>query len=124
MPLKVLIGPIAAATIVTAFWFAAMWRGHQMERGGGKLPRRYEAAFYAYLVVLGLTYYLTQGRALTTGPELFGAALLAEGLGIVVTYTLVQSLTPPRGAPWKDRAIKAVFAVVLTGGLVAAVLTT
>lgn len=124
MPFKVLIGPIAAATIVTAFWFAAMWRGHQIERGGGKLPRRYEAAFYAYLGALGLTYYLIHGRTLATGPEIFGAALLAEGLGIVVTYALVQALAPARGAPWKDRAVKATFAVILTGGLVAAVLTT
>ena len=56
MPLKLLIGPIAAATIVTAFWFAAMWRGHQHQQRDGKMPLRFN---------LGLAAILSFGSATT-----------------------------------------------------------
>lgn len=116
-----LIGPIATATIVTAFWFAVMWRGHQMERGGGKLPRRYELAFFAYLAVIGLNLYALRSAKITTGLELFGAALVGEGMGIVVTFAVVQTFILSRGQPWRDRAFPVVatlFLVFLVGGAV------
>ena len=122
LTLAKLIGPIAAATVITAFWFAAMWRGHQLERNGGSLPLSYQAAFFGYLAVAGLIFYLTRDRPLVTGLDLFGAALVSEGLGIVITYGLVHAFVLSRGQPWSERATPMFFAILLTGGMFAAVL--
>lgn len=122
MPLKLLIGPIAAATIVTAFWFAAMWRGHQMERGGGKLPRRYEIGFFGYIAALGLFIYFRADISSAKGLDLFGVALAAEGLGIVVTFALVQAFVLSLGRPWRERATPIALSLLLAGGMTAATL--
>ena len=124
LTLGTLIGPIAAATIVTAFWFAAMWRGHQLERNEGRLPWPYQIAFFGYMAVAGLILYLIRDRQLATGLDLFGAAIVAEGLGIVVVYALLHAFVLSRGRPWSERAFPIIAAVMLTGGMLAAVLTT
>ena len=122
LSLQTLIGPIAAATVVTAFWFAAMWRGHQLERNGGRLPWPYQGAFFGYLAVGGLIFYLTWDKPLATGLDLFGAALVSEGLGIVITYALLHAFVLSRGRPWSERATPMFFAVLLAGGMLATVL--
>lgn len=124
LTLGTLIGPIAAATIVTAFWFAAMWRGHQAEKQRGKPTWQYEAGLYGYMAAAGLIFYLTGGKQLATGLDLFGAALVSEGLGIVIVYALLHAFVLSRGRPWAERAFPILAAVMLTGGMLAAVLTT
>lgn len=119
-----LIGPIAAATIVTVFWFAAMWRGHQMERGGMKLPRRYAVALFGYIAALGLVVYFMQGVKISTGIELFAATLAGEGLGIVVVMMLVEAFILSRGRRWSDRAMPIVFGLLLASCMFATVFTT
>lgn len=123
MPLKQLIGPIAAATIVTAFWFAAMWRGHQHERHGGKLPWPYGVAFFGYLVMAGVILYALRDGALTTGLSLFAAALVSEGLGVAVTALIVQTFIIGRGQPWSERVFPIIGTVFLTVVVVGAMLT-
>lgn len=117
MPLKALIAPIAAATIVTAFWFAAMWRGYQIERGGQKLPAQYQAALFGYIGALGLITYLRADTPLSKGLDVFVAALAGEGLGIIVTFALVQIFVFGRGQPWRERLFP-IFGTLFLAGLV------
>ncbi|MCJ2102396.1 hypothetical protein [Methylobacterium sp. E-046] len=57
LTLAKLIGPIAAATILNAFWFAAVWRGHQYERRQGKMPWQFDLALGAYIAAAGVALY-------------------------------------------------------------------
>ncbi|MCJ2025178.1 hypothetical protein [Methylobacterium sp. J-067] len=120
MPLKVLIGPIAAATIVTVFWFTAMWRGHQNERRRGKPTWQYELGLIGYISALGLFVYLRSDLRAASGLDIFGIALAGQGLGIVVVFALVQTFVLSSGQTWKQRAfpifgtLLLVFMVVAT----------
>ncbi|MCJ2052622.1 hypothetical protein [Methylobacterium sp. J-070] len=123
MPLNQLIAPIAAATIVTAFWLAAMWRGHQHERGGKRLPWPYEAGLVGYILAVGAFVYFRASLPSTRAFDLFGIAVAAEGLGIVITYALLQAFVLSRGRPWSERATPMFFAIVLTTGVIGAIFT-
>jgi hypothetical protein len=118
-----LIGPIAAATILNVIMFALAWRGHRQEREQGKPPRLYEAGLVGYMIAAGLILYVLLEGLLTTGLELFGAALMSEGLGVVITYTFVHAFVLSRGRPWCKRAFPIAASVLLTAGAFAAVLT-
>jgi len=124
MLLKQLIAPIAAATIVNVILFALAWRGHRQEKRQGKPPWPYEAGLVGYMLVAGAILYMTREGLLTSGLELFGAAMVSEGLGVGVTYTLVHAFILSRGRPWSERAFPIVASVFLTAGAFAAVLTT
>lgn len=100
-----------------------MWRGHQIEQSNGKVPRWYGVGLYGYLAAMGLTLYFVMLQPLTTGLELFGAALVSEGLGIIVTATLVEAFISSRGRPWKERAFPMIGALFLAAVVGATVLT-
>lgn len=114
MPLKVLFGPIATATVITAFWFAAMWRGHQTERKRGKPTWQYELGLMGYISALTLFFYLRSDVRAPNGLDIFGMALAAEGMGVGVTIALVQAFVLSRGKPWKERAPSIAGALFLT----------
>ncbi|MCJ2101989.1 hypothetical protein [Methylobacterium sp. E-046] len=124
LTLAKLIGPIAAATIVTVFWFALMWRGHRTEKARGKPTWQYEVGLFGYIAAVTLFAYLRLGSASTSGLDLFGTALAAEGLGIGVAYTLLHAFVQSRGRPWSERAFPVVASLFLVGVVFATVLTT
>ena len=123
LTLAKLIGPIAVATILNVFLFAGLWRGHQRERREGKLPNAYWGALVAYMAAIGLYAYLHGERAISSGVDLFAAATASEAMGALVTYGLVYSFVLSRGRPWSERAVPMFFAVILTAGMIGAILT-
>lgn len=124
MTIEQLVGPAAAATIVNAVWFAVIWRGHQHERRQGKMPWQFDLALGGYIAANGLALYLSMHRPLASGLDLFSALFVSESAGVVITYGLVHAFVLTRGQPWRERAFPIGLAVMLTGGMFAAVLTT
>lgn len=112
-----LFPPIAAATIVTAVLFALMWRSYQTERKTGEVPGSHIAAGILYAGGLSLFLYLRQDAPLRGYPDLFGAAMVGEAFGVVVTFALVQAFVVMRGRPWRERAFPAVASVAFTTAL-------
>ena len=119
-----LIGPITAATVVTVMIVALLWRGHRSEKQYGKPTWQHEAGFVAYMAAIGLFGYLRLDHASTGGLDLFGTAMAGEAFGIVIVYALLHAFVLSRGRPWSERAFPIFAAVMLTGGMLAAVLTT
>lgn len=124
LTLSQFLGPIAAATIVTVFWFALMWQGHRAEKLRGKPTWQYEAGLFGYMIALGIFAYLRLGQAGTGGLDLFGTALVGEGLGISIAYTLLHAFVQSRGRPWSERAFPVVASLFLVGVVFVAVITT
>ena len=122
LTLETLIGPVAAATILNAIWFAVIWRGHQYERRQGKMPWQFDLALGAYIAANGLAFYITKSGALTTGSALFGAAFVSETTGVVIVYALLWGFVFTRGQSWRERAFPIGLSVMLTGGMIAATL--
>lgn len=115
-----LIGPIAAATILNAFWFAFIWRGHQHERRQGKMPWQHDLALGAYIAAAGAALYLTKSKPLTTGLDIFGAAFASELLGAVIVYGLLWGFVFTRGQPLRERLFPMGCSLMLAAGMLAA----
>ncbi|MDP4006512.1 hypothetical protein [Methylobacterium sp. NEAU K] len=124
LTLGALIGPIATATIINVVLFAGLWRGHQRGRHEGRLPGAYWASLVAYMGAVGLYAYLHGQQPVSSGLDLFAAAVASEAAGVVITYGIVYSFILSRGRPWSERAWPMVCALVLTAGMIGAIFTT
>ena len=120
LTLAKLIGPFAAATILNAFWFAAVWRGHQYERRQGKMPWQFDLALGAYIAAAGVALYFTKSKVLSTGLDLFAAAFASELLGAVIVYGLLWGFVFTRGQTWRERAFPIGGSLFLAGVMIAA----
>lgn len=124
IPLNHLFPAVAAATVATVLIVALLWRGHRTEKQRGKPTWQYEAGLLGYMAALGLFAYFRLNHASARGLDLFGTAMAGEGLGIVIVYALLHAFVLSRGQPWSERATSMFFAVLLTGGMLAAILAT
>lgn len=124
MLLSALIPPIAAATIVNVFLFAASWRAHQVELRTGKTPWPLQIGFIAYALCLGGFVYLTGDTPLRGGFSLLMAALAAQAGGGVIVYALLHAFLFSRGQRRRERAFAMGLALMLTGGMFAALFAT
>lgn len=111
MTLTDLFPPIAAATVVSAFLFAGMWRASQIERARGAAPWYLVVGGLAYLGALSLFWYLRNGDPLRSGFDVFGAAMIGECGGVFITFAILHAALFSRGQKRSDRG----FAVVVAG---------
>jgi hypothetical protein len=113
--LTTLYPPIAAATIINVFLFALMWRGSQIEKRTGKPPWPMILGLLAYGGSLACFFYVRNSHPLQDWPDLFGAALIGEAMGVVVTFGILNAFIFSRGQKKAERAAAFAGAVFLTG---------
>ncbi|MCJ2063237.1 hypothetical protein MKK63_11000 [Methylobacterium sp. J-088] len=123
MTVSSLYPPIAAATIINVALFALAWRGHQAEARSGKAPWWLGFGAAAYAAFGALLVYLRRGQPIASSADLFGAAMVGEAMGALITYGLVYSFVLSKGRPWADRAIPMVASLFFVVIAVAAVFT-
>ncbi len=122
MTATALLPPIAAATVLNCFLFALAWRGNQAEHRTGETSWLLGAIIMGYSLALGGFFYLHRDAPLLTGFERFMAAVAAECFGGLVVFALLHAFVQTRGQPWRDRAFPIFVSLMLTGGIIAALI--
>jgi glucan phosphoethanolaminetransferase (alkaline phosphatase superfamily) len=89
--------PIALATVINAFAFALMWRGHKAELRAGEPPGWFILFLLAYIGTLGAFAYFKRDAPLTSGRDYFMVAMIGEAFGILVTFGIIRALYYTRG---------------------------
>lgn len=115
MTAATLAPPIAVATILNVFLFAAAWRGTQIERATGKDPWWLGLGIFLYAVLIGSYMYFTRGQPLTGYLDYFLAAIVGQSVGGVAVYSILNALYFSRGQPRANRASVFLFAAFITG---------
>lgn len=115
MPLLQLLPPIALATIVNVFLFALAWKQHQAELRTGKYSWPLLVGTTLYGSSIGAFLYLRMDKPVGSHLDHFMMALVAEAMGALVTYGLLNALVLTKGKLIGDR----VFYLVASLGLLA-----
>ncbi|MGU3536822.1 hypothetical protein [Methylobacterium sp. A54F] len=71
-----------------------------------------------YFAFAGLFLYTSGARPLADWLNLFAVALLGEGMGAVIVYSILIAALFTRDRPWRDRATPALIAAVLVVAMV------
>lgn len=96
--------PIVAATVLNIFLFAGAWKAGQVEKRTGAVPWYMYAGSVAYGLPLLVFLYYAQTRPLNSALDIFGVALVAEGMGAALVHGMVRELITAREQTWKERA--------------------
>lgn len=120
MTLGTLLPPIAIATVLNAFLFAGAWRATQTEKRTGQAPWYLTLGLAVYAAALGGFAYLSRGRTLSAGFDLFAAAMAGEAFGIVIVWALLNGFMFSRGYPKRQRFLAIGMALALLAGMTAA----
>lgn len=124
MTLGTLLPPITAATILNIFVFAGAWRSTQVEKRTGKAPWYLAVGITVYGLSNFAFLYFSKTRPLASAADIFGAALGAEALGVLIVYALVKGFIATRADTLRERAPMILAGAFLLFVIVAASLKT
>lgn len=114
MYLAEIAAPVTAATVVSVFLFAGVWRANQIERVSGNAPWQLTAGVVAYGGLLAAFLIMSRGRHLTSRLDLFAASLAAQAFAGIIVYCLVDAFILKRSQPWRGRAQSALVGIGLS----------